>query len=404
MLNVVVDKPYEFIPPHRGRFWATLLNLYLPFHLNRQWGLTSVECRGVEQLRESLSAGHGILLTPNHCRPCDPMVMGMLVRQARTHAFIMASWHLFMEGRFQAWLIRRAGAFSVYREGMDRAAVNTAIDILASAERPLIVFPEGVISRSNDQLNTLMDGVALMARSAARKCAKSLNGKVVVHPVAIKYLFGGEIEAALTPVLDEIEARLSWQPQHGLSLTDRIYKVGHALLGLKEMEYIGSPRTGPIADRLQVLINHILTLIEDERVKGVCDGSVVARVKRLRTAILPDLLTGDLEPTDLEHRWRQLADLYIAQQLSHYPPDYIRSRPTPERLLETVERFQEDLTDGARIHRPLKAVIRVGTAIEVSADRKRRDGDDPLMNEIEQQLEAMLGELTDELTTVYDPA
>ena len=404
MLNVVVDKSYEFIPPHRGRFWATLLNLYLPFHLNRQWGLTSVECRGVEQLRESLSSGHGILLTPNHCRPCDPMVMGMLVRQARTHAFIMASWHLFMEGRFQTWLIRRAGAFSVYREGMDRAAVNTAIDILASAERPLIVFPEGVISRSNDQLNTLMDGVALMARSAARKCAKSSSGKVVVHPVAIKYLFGGEIEAALPPVLDEIEARLSWKPQHGLPLIDRIYKVGHALLGLKEMEYIGSPRTGPIADRLQVLINHILTLIEDERVKGVCDGSVVARVKRLRTAILPDLLTGDLEPADLEHRWRQLADLYIAQQLSHYPPDYIRSRPTPERLLETVERFQEDLTDGARIHRPLKAVIRVGTAIEVSADRKRRDGDDPLMNEIGQQLEAMLGELTDELTTVYDPA
>ena len=37
-------------------------------------------------------------------------------------------------------------------------------------------------------------------------------------------------------------------------------------------------------------------------------------------------------------RWEQLADLYLVGQLSCYPPDYLAAKPTPERLLETVER------------------------------------------------------------------
>jgi hypothetical protein len=44
------------------------------------------------------------MLAPNHCRPCDPMVLGLLAEEARAHLYIMASWHLFMQNRFQAWL------------------------------------------------------------------------------------------------------------------------------------------------------------------------------------------------------------------------------------------------------------------------------------------------------------
>jgi len=36
----------------------------------------------------------------------------------------MASWHLFKQSAAQTWLLRRAGAFSVYREGMDRDALK----------------------------------------------------------------------------------------------------------------------------------------------------------------------------------------------------------------------------------------------------------------------------------------
>ncbi|MFN9371316.1 MAG: hypothetical protein ACK6D3_05460 [Planctomycetaceae bacterium] len=42
----------------------------------------------------------------------------------------MASWHIFMQGWKQRLFSRIGGGFSVYREGLDRQALNTAIEIL----------------------------------------------------------------------------------------------------------------------------------------------------------------------------------------------------------------------------------------------------------------------------------
>ena len=40
--------------------------------------------------------------------------------------------------------------------------------------------------------------------------------------------------------------------------------------------------------------------------------------------------------------------------------------------LETVERFEEDLTDRIRLHGPIRAKIMIGEAIEVSPTREGR--------------------------------
>lgn len=332
------------------------------------------------------------------------MVLGMLAKSVGTHFFTMASWHVFMQSTLQSWLVRRAGGFSVYREGMDRAAVNAAVEILENARRPLVMFPEGAISRGNDRLNSLMEGVAFIARTAARRRAKTAPpGQVVVHPVAMRYLFRGDLDAALSSVLDEIEARLSWRPRPPTSAVERIYRVGQALACLKEVEYLGHAQSGELTQRLADLIDHLLRPLEQQWVEGRSDGSVISRVKRLRTAMLPDMIDGDLSDEQRDQRWLQMADLNLAQQLSNYPPDYVRSRPTPERLLETVERFEEDLTDHVRVHRPMEVVIEVGPSIAVPASRSRKGTDSnsgDLMQTIEQQLTAMLGRLSEELTAV----
>ena len=111
--------------------------------------------------------------------------------------------------------------------------------------------------------------------------------------------------------------------------------------------------------------------LEAEWLKGRRESTTVGRVKKLRSAILPDMVAGTITDAERERRWRQLADLYLAQQISCYPPDYLRSNPTPERLLETVERFEEDLTDTTRIHSPMTATVQVGAAISVSPTRDR---------------------------------
>lgn len=389
MQNIVIEEPYEFVPPCKGLFWPTLLKGGLPAYLRTAHGVESVELLGVERLRRSVEAGHGIMLTPNHCRPPDPMVMAHAGYAVNRPIHIMASWHLFKQSSVQTWLLRRVGAFSIYREGMDREALKCAIQILVEGRRPLLLFPEGVISRTNDQLNTLMDGTAFIARSAA----KQRDGKVVIHPVAIRYFFEGDLATVLVPALADIERRLSWQPQSQKSLVDRVVKLGEALLTLKEIEYFESPQPGDLKERLTRLIDHLLVPLEAEWLKGKRDENVVTRVKTLRTAILPDMVAGEIDEAERARRWRQLADIYLAQQLFFYPPGYFAPEPTPEKLLETVERFEEDLTDRMPVHRPIRAVVEVGEAIEIGPARERGANGDPVMARIRQDIETMLDNL-----------
>ena len=390
MQSIVVAKPYTFVPPRRGNFWPALLRPFQP-RLLRGHGVVKVDFRGVERLRASVAAGHGIMLTPNHCRPCDPFVVAGLGYEIGRHVHIMASSHLFMQGRLQRFLLRRAGAFSIYREGMDREALKCAIQITAEARRPLVLFPEGVISRHNDRLNPLMEGTAMIARSAAKqRAAAGRGGRVVVHPVAVRYVFNGDVAATVAPMLADIEHRLTWKTQSELPLVERIIKIGEALLALKETEFLGAPQTGDLSGRIQRLIDHLLCPIEGQWIKGRRETGVVARVKALRSALVSDLVAGSLAEAETEKRWDLLARLYLAQQLAFYPAGYFRPEPTPERILETAERFEEDMTDRVRKVSPIRALVDVGEAIEVSPERVRGAEGDPLMLGIQASLEAML--------------
>ena len=368
-----------------------LLRFVLPTYLNKSHGIESYELFGVDRLKASLDAGHGVMLAPNHCRPCDPMVIGLLSERIGRPLNLVASWHLFMQSRLLTWILPRMGAFSIYREGMDREALKCAIQILTEARRPLVLFPEGVVTRTNDLLNHLMDGTAFIARSAAKQRA-GLNppGKVVVHPIAIRYWFRGDIVQVLAPVLEDIERRLTWRPLSDKPLLERIAKVGLALLTLKEMEHFGEQQTGELRQRLDGLIDRLLGPLEQEWLKAKREGNTTARIKTIRTAILPDMVAGEITEQERVRRWQQLADTYLAQQIAFYPPEYFGVQTTPEQMLETVERYEEDLTDEVHVHRPLHATVEVGEAVEVSPTRERGVEVDPVMAKVREQLETML--------------
>ncbi|MBW3595666.1 MAG: 1-acyl-sn-glycerol-3-phosphate acyltransferase [Planctomycetes bacterium] len=396
MQDIVVHRPYQFVPPHTGDWWPWFIQKFnlVSIWLRRSEGVVAHEVRGLERLRASLDAGHGVMLAPNHCRYADPLVMGYLARRARTHVYAMASWHLFNQGWFYGFAIQKMGGFSVFREGVDKQAINTAIEILEKARRPLIVFPEGSVSRTNDRLHALLDGVSFIARTAGKRRAKQdAAGKVVIHPVGIKYYFQGDLDAAVGPVLEMIEERLSWRPQTDVPLLERVFKIGHALLCLKELQYFGRPQEGTMAERLTNLINGLLHPIETEWLGAPQEGPIVPRVKNLRTKIMPEMVRGEIDEAEFQRRWLQLSDMYLAQQVRCYPPDYLTSRPTVDRILETVERFEEDLTGKVRVHGALKAVMQVGEAIEVSPERDRRAEVDPVMAELSARLQAILDEL-----------
>src|SRR5438874_2292199 len=385
MNSVVSDKPYVPVQPYHSTLWPRVLNLYIPRYLRRRYGTSKVEIVGAKKLRASIDAGHGILITPNHCRDEDPFILSALAREVGTPFFVVASAHLFMGSKLQAFMLRRAGAFSIYREGMDKQAVQTSIEILETAERPLVIFPEGHISRTNDRLTPMLEGTALIARQAAKKRGKD-NKKVVVHPVATRYSFPFDVESAAARMLDEVETRLTWRPSRSLPLMERFRKVGAGLLALKELQYLGHTQDGAIAERIAKLIDAILVPLETEWANGNSDGHVVARVKRLRAAILPDMIKGELDESEKARRWRLLEDAELAQQLYHYPPDYVTDGASAGRIIETVERFEEDLTGKVTVHGPVDVRVTVGDAIEVSTAREARGEPDPLMTAIESQL------------------
>lgn len=388
MQNIIIAKPYTFVAPHRGEVWPTVFRPLLRPYLARVWGVTGVEFVGAEALREAVRGRASVVLVPNHCRPSDPAVVAALGAAAGTSIYMMASWHLFMGSRLQAWVLRRMGGFSVYREGLDRAAVKAAIELLAEARRPLVVFPEGIITRSNDRLGALNEGPAFIARSAAKQRARAEPGaRTLLVPVAIRYHFLGRLDQSAAPVLDRIETRLTWAPRPDLPLTERLRRVGDAILGLKELELTGESRRGPIPERLARLIDDILGPLEAEWAIRRREADVPGRVRGLRAAILPEMVEGSLTDAERDRRWGQLERLYLAQQLSLYPAGYLEGDPGTERVLETVERLEEDLTDVATVHRPLAATVRVGDPVEVGADGQPAE----LMKDVRARLESMLG-------------
>jgi hypothetical protein len=89
--------------------------------------------------------------------------------------------------------------------------------------------------------------------------------------------------------------------------------------------------------------------------------------------------------------------------MAHYPRKYISDGPNlPERVLETVERLEEDFTDKTVNHGPMHVTIDVGEAVVVDSQRDRAAKQDPAMAQVAEQLQTMLDALVAERTPVAE--
>jgi len=241
----------------------------------------------------------------------------------------------------------------------------------------------------------LLDGVAFMARTAAkRRTRDGGTGKVVIHPVAIKYVFHGDLEKAIDPTLDALEKRLTWTLLKEATSLHRIHRITQAMLCLKEIEYLGAAQSGTIVERQQRLVDHLLQPLEQEWLGKTLNETIIPRIKALRMKIVPELTTGELDEKERERRWVHLSRIYLSQQIASYPPEYLVAPTTDTRILETVERLEEDITDRAGVHGPLEVIIEVDEAIEVPIDRPPRGEEDPLMRRLRERMQSMLDRLS----------
>ncbi len=401
MHAIVLERPYRFIPPKTGKLWPRLLRPLWKPYLRRHWGIHRLEVRGWEPLRRAVQRAQPVLLAPNHPRPCDPMVVAALYPWVGRPLFTMASWHQFHQTRLSRWLLPRCGAFSVLREGADRRAIQTAVDLLCGGRGPLVIFPEGAITRHNDLLAQPSPGVTFVARRAACRLAhRGVSARVLMFPVAIKYFFHGDAAAALRGILERLERHLGWPVQHQRPLLERLERLIEAWLSLRELEHWGRVQSGNVFHRMYRLQEHLLRPLEQRYLDGRRRGDVIARARRLRAAIVPPLMQGEASPQQRRSLWQQLADVYLAQQLSLYPRDYVRGYPSAERVLETAERLEEDMTDTATILRPWRVVVQIGNPLQVPPERAPRHGD-PLLDLLAETQQEMLARLQCESPALF---
>lgn len=387
---------HRLLPPDpRPQNWAPRLSpmwvrLFRPIRMFAQrWveRIHRVEFRGLEQLKSVIDTGAGVLITPNHCTYSDPYLLYDAVDRLGTAAYFMTAWQVFGRGtRFKQYLLQKHGAFTIDRDGADRQAFRTAIEILQTRREPLVVFPEGEMYHLGDQVTPFQEGAAAIACAAVRKSDRP----VVCLPCALKYYPLVDPRPHCAKLLDKLESTLLWKPRPDLSLVQRIYRLAEGVLSLKEIERVGTTSAGPLPERLAALSEHVLDGLES-RHKLSSEGRIPQRVKRVRGHLVHRLSESSIK-AEAEQLAIDLDEVFFVIQLFSYPGDYVSRRPTWSRICETLEKLEEDILQVplARSRVPLGAIVAFGEPIPVNAAEDKRDHSAQLTMQLEQSVQSLL--------------
>jgi hypothetical protein len=387
-------EPYRFIPPFRSTFWCRIGRRVVLRHLRRKFGVVRWRFSGLEHLRESLSRQAGILLTPNHSRWSDPMLMGALGCEVRQFLYYVASYHLFRQSKIMGWVLNRLGGYSIWREGIDRQSIKATTSLLAEADRPVVLFPEGTWFRQNDKVGPLQEGLSLITRQTIRQTDRP----IVIHPVAIKYWMLEDPSREMRRRLDHLERRLGWSAQSDCTLLARIEKLGGAMIALKEIEYLGSPQSGDLDQRIARITSSQVEQLENKHLGKAHDGWTLERIRRLRQLLTRELLEKATQHEQSRQTKKDLDDLLFLENLNAHSLEYVRENPSLERLAETIQRIEETVSDQIEAPiAPMGADVQVGPAIDVrtfqaSPPAGRKEGD-PLVQHLRQTIQTLLDQL-----------
>jgi Acyltransferase len=309
--------------------------------------------------------------------------MGMLGITLKQYFYYVVSYHLFKQKRLIGWWINRIGGYSILREGADRDAIRATVDILARADRPVVMFPEGTWFRQNDRIGPLQEGLCLIVRQAAKQTERP----ILVHPVVIKYWLLGDPLPELERRVQRLERGLGWLPKRGLDLPQRIVRAGHAMLAVKEVERFGEAQPGTLDERIQRLATVLITDMEKAHLGKEYEGWNLERVRRLRLWLVRKLVETRGDPEATRATREALGLLLFCENLSAQSHEYLMERPSLERMAETVQRIEETMTDQMEEPiAPLGAAVAVGPALDVrsfaAAKRASRTGGDPLLEAV----------------------
>lgn len=355
--------PREFIPAKPRRLLVHFLE-----HLNRfvllHWLRIHVDLpeADLERLRQ-IPVGSGIIIASNHPTFADPAVVYEVTRRWGKICTYIAAREIF--NKFGGWmgsLIRRAGAFSVFRGGANASAHQFATSTLLAGRFPIVIYPEGHTFYLNDVILPLKPGVAAWAVDAALCPAAR---PVYVVPLAIKYVYTDNIEQPLDQAVTQMERivlkRMPQVPpgEFWSRLYLRLHRLAHFILARQERRHHYHPPHGAdIDERVRGLCAMILRTLEIRYLGQECAGDFFDRARHLMARLKDD---GDPQAH------KDALDARFAWALSTFYAGYLSPDSAPERFADTVMKLQREITHRVPLtFRAWKtAHVRIGEPIAV---------------------------------------
>ena len=231
-----------------------------------------------------------------------------------------------------------------------------------------------------------------MVISAARKGTRPIS----VIPCGVKAIYVDDPVPKLEQLMSRLEERLLLRPHKTQKLTERLYRFADAILSLRELEYAGEARSGPIPPRVKRLIGELLDKQEQQFGVKTKTDFTPERVKELRRRHI-ERMTAETPPSkeDKAEINRAMEELFTIMQLFSYPGDYVAKHPTVERLAETLDKLEEDIfkmpypsNRGAR-----RVVIRFGEPILVPAEKSQQPSAADLTASMEKRVQGLLDDI-----------
>jgi len=393
------DAPYRFFAPRPspplirlGRVLNRWLILPGPNHRIRE-----VRIEGeLDALQEARRNRDRLLFVINHPSHSDPQALTEIQRRLGVDACFMAAYDVFLRNRFSAWAMCRLGNFSIDREGSDRKAMATAIQMLAGGERALNIFPEGNVYLTNDRVTAFLDGAAFIALKAQAAADGAADGAAVkIIPVSLKFTHLTTPREAITERMLKLGADSGYQfpPGGHEDPLGAVLGLGrHILADYLEKHDLADhiPSDDPsLYTALETFASSLVARVEDGLEITSPEGTpLVARIAKVRTKI-HQIRT---DPDASSHsEINGLADRAIlALRIHGYLTPYLTEKPTIDRYGETVERISEDFYSRNMPRTgPRRVMARIGTPIDVReyAEMKSRDAIASLTREMETRVQ-----------------
>jgi len=339
------DLPYRFVPPKPNPFLISLTQwiigkVALP---SKRHLIEDLEIRGQDTFHQSCGKDAHILLLPNHSTHSDPQVMSEVTRRLGIQPSFMAAYDVFARSRIQSWIMQRTGAFSVDREGSDRKSMKCATDVLTQGKHPLILFPEGNVYFCNDEVAPFAEGASYIALSAQKKLGES--HPVYAVPVSMKFTYIEDIRDQLRGALEELARRFETELDPEADFGLELLRISTTALErfLRQRGYSSSKQTSPVDEQIHNAAEQIINSLEEKiEIPSKPGSSLTDRIRRIRATIHGIRIDPDRE---VDHPAAALwaDEAILALRILGYQGGYMASKPTLDRVAETVARLREDV-------------------------------------------------------------